>query len=242
MAGTVLLAGMSVLMQGTPQNAVAAMPVIDVANLEQTMMTAARSAQQIQNQLEVIRNQVRTLSTLPAGSYDPLRTIYGNNLQELEGLIADVQGIGYDLRQIDGQYNQLYPSGTWNGRSSAEYAQYNRNWSQQMTDAARTAMRGQSVISRSRGYNEAAMNILNASSGADGEVRQIQATNQMLSLVSAQLNGLTENLSTSSRISAMAAAEAAQRREAEQAYKEKLMNGYGGMSTTPVPVTFQKVH
>ncbi|KAA6230467.1 hypothetical protein FP507_10620 (plasmid) [Chlorobium phaeovibrioides] len=241
LASTVVLAGLAFPMQTAPRDAVASMPVIDVANLEQSMLTAVRSAQQIENQLESIRNQVRTLSTLPSSSYDPLHSIYGNNLQELDALIADVQGISFDLNQIDGQYNQLYPSGTWDGRSSAEYAQYNRSWSQQMMEAARTAMRGQSVISRSRGYNQAAMNILSGSFAADGEVRQIQATNQMLSVVSAQLNGLTENLSTSSRLNAMAAAEGAQRRAAEQAYKEKLINGYGGMNTTPDPITLPPI-
>ncbi len=85
------------------------------------------------------------------------------------------------------------------------------------------------------------MNILSGSTAADGEVRQIQATNQMLSVVSAQLNGLTENLSTSSRLNAMAAAEGAQRRAAEQAYKEKLINGYGGMNTTPDPITLPPI-
>jgi len=102
-------------------------------------------------------------------------------------------------------------------------------------------MKAQSVIERSKNYNDQAASILESSNGADGEVRQLQANNQMLGIVSAQLNGLTENLAASSRITATAAAEAAQRREAEQAYRNKLMTGYGGQNTTPQPITLSPI-
>lgn len=45
LASTVVLAGLALPMQTAPRDAVASMPVIDVANLEQSMLTAVRSAQ-----------------------------------------------------------------------------------------------------------------------------------------------------------------------------------------------------
>lgn len=219
----------------------AALTVIDMSNLQQNTLTAIRTAAQIENQLEQIRNQVRTLTRLPATTFGPIKSIYDNNTRELNDLIADVQGISFDLGQIDGQFNQLYPTGTWDSINRSQYEQYFQNWNRELTEAAKTAMKAQSVVERSRNYNDQAATILDSSTGADGEVRQLQATNQMLGLVSAQLNGLTENLAVSSRITATAAAEAAQRREAEQAYRNKLMTGYGGQDTTPQSITLPTI-
>jgi conjugal transfer/entry exclusion protein len=86
------------------------------------------------------------------------------------------------------------------------------------------------------------LDILNRSAGADGEVRQLQSTNQMLGIVSAQLGGLTENLATSTRLTAMMAAEEAQRREAAAAYNLKLLEGFGGQDTSVHGVTLPKIH
>ncbi len=239
--GAMLLAVVPVQLPFSSKMAHAAILVTDLSNLQQNTLTAIRTAAQIENQLEQIRNQVRTLSTLPSSTFGPIKSIYENNSRELSGLIADVQGISFDLNQIDGQFNQLYPTGTWDSINRNQYEQYFQNWNRELTEAAKTAMKAQSVVERSRSYNDQAATILDSSSGADGEVRQLQANNQMLGLVSAQLNGLTENLAASSRITATAAAESAQRREAEQAYRNKLMTGYGGQDTTPQPITLAPI-
>jgi len=238
--GAMLLAGSPALSLSSNQ-ADAALLVTDLSNLQQNTLTAVRTASQIQNQLEQIRNQVKTLTRLPSSTFGPVKGIYDSNTRELNGLIADVQGISFDLNQIDGQFNQLYPTGTWDNVSRSQYEQYFQNWNKELTEAAKTAMKAQSVIERSKNYNDQAASILESSNGADGEVRQLQANNQMLGIVSAQLNGLTENLAASSRITATAAAEAAQRREAEQAYRNKLMTGYGGLNTTPQPITLPEI-
>jgi hypothetical protein len=59
----------------------------------------------------------------------------------------------------------------------------------------------------------------------------------MLGIVSAQLGGLTENLATSSRLTAMMAAEEANKREAAAVYNLKIMQGLGGNDTTVHGVT-----
>ena len=226
----------------TSKIAHASLPVIDITNLQQNTLTALRTAAQIENQLVQIRNQVKSLSMLPSGITAPIKGVYDSNLRELNGLIADVKGIGFDLNQIDGQFNQLYPTGQWDTINRGQYDQYYQKWNTELTESARTAMKAQGVIERSQGYNTQAMNILEQSNSSDGEVRQIQATNQMLSLVSAQLSGLTENLSTSTRLTATVAVDAAQRKEAERAYRNKLMDGYGGLNTTPQPIELKKIH
>jgi type IV secretion system protein TrbJ len=226
-----LLAGMllvPVITTVSFESAAAALTVIDLSNLQQNTLTAARTAQQIQNQLAQIANQVKTLTTLPGSTFGAVKGIYDSNMRELNTLLTSVQGISFDLNQISSQYDQLYPQGQWNNMSSGQYSDIVRKWNTELANAAKIAMQGQSVIQRSQGYNDEAIAILNRSAGADGEVRQLQSTNQMLGIVSAQLGGLTENLSTSTRITAMMAAEEAQRREAAAAYNRKLMGGLGG--------------
>ncbi len=210
------------------RQASAIITVIDYSNLRENTLTALRNAQQIQNQLSMIANQVKTLTTLPSEMFGAVKGIYDSNMRELNSIMSSVQGISFDLNQISSQYDQLYPQGRWDSMSSGQYAEIIQKWNTELSNAAKIAMQGQSVIQRSQDYNNEAIAILNRSSGADGEVRQLQSTNQMLGIVSSQLSGLTENLATSSRITAMMAAEDAQRREAAAAYNRKLMGGLGG--------------
>ena len=214
------------------RQASAVITVIDYSNLQQNTLTAARTAQQIQNQLSMIANQVKTLTSLPSETFGAVKGIYDSNMRELNSIMSSVQGISFDLNQISSQYDQLYPQGQWSNMNSGQYADIFQKWNTELSNAAKISMQGQSVIQRSQDYNNEAMAILNRSSGADGEVRQLQSTNQMLGIVSSQLSGLTENLATSSRITAMMAAEDAQRKEAETAYNQKLMKGFGSDDTS----------
>jgi type IV secretion system protein TrbJ len=224
------------------KQATAVVTVIDVSNLKQNTLTAVRTAQQIQNQLSMIANQVRSLSTLPSSSFAQIKGVYESNLRELNGMLSNVQGISFDLNQISSQYDQLFPQGQWNNMSSGQYADFYQKWNTELANAAKVAMQGQSVLQRSQDYNNEAVAILSRSAGADGEVRQLQSTNQMLGIVSAQLSGLTENLATSSRITAMMAAEDAQRREAAREYNLKLLEGFGGQDSSVHGVTLPKIH
>jgi P-type conjugative transfer protein TrbJ len=214
-------------------DAQAALTVIDISNLQQNTLTAVRTAEQIQNQLEQIRNQVRSLQMLPASTFGPVKSIYDSNMQELNGLLSDVQGISFDLNRIDGQFNQLFPQGSWDQIDFSRYEQYYRDWTKELSDASKIAMKAQSVVERSQAYNNQAAAILNQSASADGEVRQLQSTNQMLGIMAGQLDGLTQTLAVSARVSAMAAAQAANREEAERAFSTQMWSDYGNVDKQP---------
>jgi P-type conjugative transfer protein TrbJ len=232
--GGLLVAG-SVGVPGWSPDLHAAMPVVDISNLQQNTLTAVRTAQQIQNQIEQIRNQVRTLQTFSASSYSPLTTIYASNMRELDGLLADVQGIGFDLSRIDAQFNELFPEGQWSQVDQSRYRDYYEDWNRELTEAARLSMKSQSAIQRSQAYNNEAAAILSRSAGADGEVRQLQATNQMLGVMAGQMDGLTQTLAFNARVSATAAASAAQKEEAERAFSRQMWNGYGNADAKATP-------
>ena len=233
---TLLVSGMltagGVAVPGLQHDAQAALTVIDLSNLQQNTLTAARTAQQIENQIEQIRNQVRSLQTFSASSFSPLTGIYSSNMRELDGLLADVKGISFDLGKIDTQFNQLFPEGTWDHIDPNQYQKYYQDWNRELSEAAKVSMKSQSVIQRSQAYNNEAAAILSRSAGADGQVRQLQATNQMLGIMASQLDGLTQNLAFSARVAATAAATAAQKEEAERAFSQQMWSDYGGWKSS----------
>lgn len=230
---TTIAIGGSLMTCALPHDAFAELPVIDLSNLQQSTLTAARTAQQIENQIEQIRNQVRSLQTFSPDSFSPVNAICQSNMNELNGLLADVKGISFELNRIDSQFDQLFPEGKWDQIDSSRYQDYYRDWNRELSDAAKVSMKSQSVIQRSQAYNNEAAAILNRSAGADGQVRQIQATNQMLGIVAGQLDGLTQTLSFNARVSATAAASAAQKDEAERAFSRQMWNKYGEVNTKP---------
>ena len=236
---TLLVSGMltagGVAVPGLQHDAQAALTVIDLSNLQQNTLTAARTAQQIENQIEQIRNQVRSLQTFSASSFSPLTGIYSSNMRELDGLLADVKGISFDLGKIDTQFNQLFPEGTWDHIDPNQYQKYYQDWNRELSEAAKVSMKSQSVIQRSQAYNNEAAAILSRSAGADGQVRQLQATNQMLGIMASQLDGLTQNLAFSARVAATAAATAAQKEEAERAFSTQMWSDYGKVDTKAKP-------
>jgi len=221
-----------VVVPGLQHDAQAALTVIDLSNLQQNTLTAVRTAQQIENQIEQIRNQVRSLQTLSASTFSPLTGIYANNMRELDGLLADVKGISFDLNRIDSQFDQLFPEGTWDHIDQNQYQKYYKDWNRELSEAAKVSMKSQSVIQRSQAYNNEAAAILSRSAGADGQVRQIQATNQMLGIMAGQLDGLTQNLAFSARVTATAAATAAQKEEAERAFSQQMWSDYAGWKSS----------
>jgi P-type conjugative transfer protein TrbJ len=221
-----------VVVPGLQHDAQAALTVIDLSNLQQNTLTAVRTAQQIENQIEQIRNQVRSLQTLSASTFSPLTGIYASNMRELDGLLADVQGISFDLNRIDSQFDQLFPEGQWGTIDQNQYQKYYQDWNRELSEAAKVSMKSQSVIQRSQAYNNEAAAILSRSAGADGQVRQIQATNQMLGIMSGQLDGLTQSLAFSARVTATAAATAAQKEEAERAFSTQMWSDYGGWKSS----------
>ena len=143
-----LLLGGGMVLPHIHSVAQAALTVIDISNLKQNTLTAIRTAEQIRNQIEQIRNQVRSLQTLASSTFGPVKSIYQSNMQELNGLLADVQGISFDLNRIDSEFDQLFPQGSWDQIDFSRYEQYYRDWTKELSEASKIAMKAQSVVER----------------------------------------------------------------------------------------------
>lgn len=212
----------------------AAIPVVDAANLTRNTITSMQmvqdvihQAEQIQNQLRQYDAQLRALERLDSSSYDNLQRVMARNRYEVSRLLQDLEAVSYNLERIDGQYSEIFPEdGAWSAEDAERYRHYSRQWNEELRASSRKAMEAQSVLSRTEEYNNEVAEILQRSEAADGDVRQLQAQNQMLGVMSAQLSDLTTTIAASERVHATRMAISAEEREAAIRLSERLKEGW----------------
>jgi type IV secretion system protein TrbJ len=213
-------------------------PVFDAAGFSQSLITAtnavtqvANQARQIQNEISMIRNQVQSLQTLGAGRFGALTGNLAVQVAQVQALLNQVQGIGYSLNGIDRQFGALFPADLdWAELPVERHQDYYIRWSDQLHEASRTAMAGQGVIRNIQAHNAEARQILMQAQSADGEVRQLQAVNEMLSVLANQMGDVTMTMSATGRVTASAAAATQAERDAQRA----LMRRFTAPVTIPV--------
>ena len=119
-AGTAIL---SLVVGTTPASAQFGGVVFDPSNYAQNVLTAARSLQQInnqitslQNQAQSLINQARNLTSLPTNALSGIQ----QSIDRTRQLIAQAQAIAYNVQDIDRVFAARYPSGSLSGTSSAQ--------------------------------------------------------------------------------------------------------------------------
>ena len=90
----------------------AAWPVFDATNYGQNVFQAAHALEQINNQIQQFQNQAtmlqnmaRNLQRLDFSSLGQLQVA----LNRIDGLMMQVEGLGFDLTQLEGQWRRQYP-------------------------------------------------------------------------------------------------------------------------------------
>ncbi|MED5500630.1 MAG: P-type conjugative transfer protein TrbJ [Pseudomonadota bacterium] len=173
----------------TAQSA-AAFTVIDPTNLVQNTLTAIRTLEMIENQInqlqneaQMLVNQGRNLESLPFNTVSRLRTTLANTQQ----LIARAQGLAYDIQSLDQQFARLYPEQYDATISSDQMVQdAHRRW-QNTLHGLQTAMQTQAQVSRNLGEDESVLtDLVGQSQSATGALQAQQATNQLLALQAKQ--------------------------------------------------------
>lgn len=199
-------------------------PVFDASTFGQALVSANQAVRQVANQLTqidqqvtMIANQARSLETLGPERLDALATALAGQTAPVQGLLGRVQGIGFGLGGVEAELDALFPAGTAGPQPVAAHAEQYRRWSAQLLDASRTAMAGQAAIGAIQAHAAEARTLLALSGGADGEVRQLQAVNGMLSVLAGQLGDATTTIAATGRVTASAAAVAQAERDTQRA-------------------------
>lgn len=164
--------------------------VFDPSNFSQNTLTAARTLQEINNQIlqlqneaTMLANQARNLTTLPFNIVSQLRATLALTSQ----LIAQAQGMAYQLGQAQAQFSRFYPTaygGNTSGASMAADAL--QRWTHSL-QALQTTISMQAQSSQNLAVDESSLAVLvQQSQGAVGILQAAQATNQLLALQSRQ--------------------------------------------------------
>ena len=183
--------------------------VYDPTNYAQNVLTAARSLQQINNQIQQIQqqatslvNEARNLASLPSSSLQQLQ----QQVQRTQQLLGEAQRIAYDVRDIQQAFNGRYRGAGLTGTNAQMVANANARW-EDSVGAFQDALQVQAgVVGNIDGARTTMNSLVSASQSATGALQAAQAGNQLLALQSQQLADLTAAVAAQGRAQALESA------------------------------------
>jgi len=186
--------------------------VYDPSNYAQNVLTAARTLEQINNQItslqneaQMLINQARNLASLPYSSLQQLQ----QNVQRTQQLLGQAQNIAFEVGQIDQAFQQQYGNVSLSATDAQLVADARSRW-ENTVGGLQDAMRVQAGVVGNIDSNRAEMaSLVGQSQNAAGALQATQAGNQLLALQSQQLSDLIAMMAANGRAEALTEAERA---------------------------------
>ncbi|HWU73797.1 MAG TPA: P-type conjugative transfer protein TrbJ [Sphingomonas sp.] len=196
--------------------------VYDPSNYAQNVLTAARSLEQINNQIQQIQNQTaslaneaRNLASLPFSTVAQLQA----QVQRTQQLLSGAQRIAYDVQSIDQAFTTRYQGTSMSASDQSLVDGAKERW-QTSVGAFEDALKVQAgVVGNIDGARTSMNALVTSSQSATGALQAAQAGNQLLALQSQQLADLTALMAAQGRAQAL---DAAQRAAAQDQAREQL--------------------
>jgi type IV secretion system protein TrbJ len=196
--------------------------VFDPNNYAQSVLTAARELQQINNQItslhnqaQMLINQAKNLASLPYSSLQQLE----QSIQRTQQLLGQAQRIAYDIKQIDRAFSTTYAPASTNESDQALIANAQTRW-QNSVAGLQDALRVQATVVGNLDTHRKEMSaLISSSQSATGALQASQAGNQLLGLQAQQLAELTAAVVAQGRAQSL---ETAQRTAAQDQGREQL--------------------
>lgn len=204
--------------------------VFDPTNYSQNLLTAARTLQQINNQIRSLQNEAqmllnmeRNLSRIDFPQLDALR----QRLSDIDRLMGQAQGIDFRIDQLDERFRQLYPQGFDQGLRRDQRMARARDQLETAMSAFRQTMGVQNrIVDNVRSDSEALADIVARSQRAEGNLQVGQATNQLLALATKQQLQIQNMMAAQFRAESIEQARRAQiERDARQSTRRFLGDG-----------------
>lgn len=175
------------ILSGTPAGAIV---VFDPSNYSQNVMTAARTLQQINNQIKSLQNEAQILlnqaKNLTQVSFPEIGAIT-TRLQQIDQLMAKAQGIGFHIGKLDAQFAALFPNDFKSALTLDKQVLAARTRLDTEMAAYRHSMSVQANVIENVQADMQVLNDLSArSQGAEGTLQVGQATNQLLTFAAKQ--------------------------------------------------------
>jgi len=200
--------------------------VYDPTNHAENLLTAARTLEQINNQIQSLQNeaqmlinQARNLASLPHSSLQQLQ----QNVQRTQQLLGQAQSIAFDVQEIDRLFQQDYAKIDLSATDQQLVADARSRWANTVA-GLQDAMRVQAGVVGNIDTNRAEMSALvGQSQGATGALQATQAGNQLLALQSQQLSDLIAVMAANGRANALTEAERATAAEQGRIQRERFL-------------------
>jgi P-type conjugative transfer protein TrbJ len=204
--------------------------VFDPTNYSQNLLTAARTLQQINNQIQALQNQATMLTNqaknLSQIDFPELQALT-QTIQQIDRLMSQAQGIGYRVSTVDSEFQRMFPQSfsqalTTNSRVVDARARLGSSMA-----AFNQTMKVQAqVVANVSADSDVLSAIVTKSQNAVGALQAQQATNQLLALAAKQQFQIQTMMAAQYRAETLEAARRAQAEsEARAATKTFLGNG-----------------
>ena len=171
----------------TPAQAVI---VFDPSNYSQNILTAARTLEQINNQIRMLQNQATSLTNqaknLTTVSFPELQAIT-QTIQQINQLMGQAQGIQFRVAGLDQQFRAMFPQSFNQALTvNAQVVAAKTRLDTSMAAYKQTMMVQSRVAENVEADAQALSAIVARSQGAEGALQVAQATNQLLALTAKQ--------------------------------------------------------
>ncbi|UIJ46233.1 P-type conjugative transfer protein TrbJ [Sphingomonas cannabina] len=209
--------------------------VFDPTNYSQTVLTAARTLQQINNQIRSLQNeammllnQARNLSRI---DFPELQQIT-RAIQQIDQLMGEAQGLRFRVAGLDQQFGRMFPQRFGEALSTDAQVIAARDRLDATMAAYRQTMTMQAqVVENVAGDAQALGAIVAKSQGAEGALQAAQATNQLLALSAKQQFQIQTLMAAQYRAEALEAARRAQAQSDARAATRRFLGS--GTAYTP---------
>ena len=210
--------------------------VFDPSNFANTLDTAVRLLKVVgiaQDQLEKIETNLQKLE----GLLDVLRDPDLSNLQKLEAVSANADGLSYAVDTLEASYSATYPDfDSPVDRDRLKTLQ--KRWLEQTRESIEKAMAVQGAVQDLPADREDLADALTKARAAEGNLQIGQSQAEIDAIMAKQLMRLEHMLAVSQRAQSAHLAEQNALERARARYHEHLMEGFGDPSPVVPMSTF----
>lgn len=210
--------------------------VYDPANHAQNILTAVRSLQEINQQIqqlaheiEILENMAKDLESLPTSIADEIR----DKLLTVDRLIQIAEGISYQVDEVETEYEVIYRKtyGTHPPSTPILVQEARIAWEQSRAGYKHALQVQAQVVSNIRGSVDRLHGLVGDSQGAEGNLAVLQAGNQIAALSAEQIMQIQTLLAAQYRADALEQSRELAERERGRARLNRFLSG--GSAYTP---------
>lgn len=196
--------------------------VFDPSNYAQNVLTAARTLQQINNQIASLQNQATMLTNMAKHlqrlDFSSLQQIT-RSMQRIDTLMMQAEGIAFDLESTDAALARQFPADFDRALTTSEIITQARGRLQASMKAYRQTMRVQAqVVENVQADAGLLSELVSQSENATGSLQAQQATNQLIALSTRQQLQIQNMMAAQYRADAL---ERARQQQAMEAARER---------------------